>query len=446
MSRTATILSALIVAVCGMSVSPRTPSSPWRDVLNLNVNESDGIGEAARKGDAHALELISAQANIDAERSLAKAMLYRVTGSLASSDAFAQRCLAEAAAGSEAVQAVSGFLCSEVLAGNRFLARDYPGWARHLMYGVAVTKKAFDARYGTRPYSFASLNGLDLATVAHVPPTPIGGDVAAGGVLSRLLPIFADGKTELRYDEKGAAPPWIAKVMVNGKPVAMRVDSGAVVSNLNVKSARESNVRILAPTFLPLGVGSSGQITSSSLGQIDNLSVGSIGSLTWQTAVSDVPDVLGSDFLRALRVFRIEERKLTVLDPKEAPVCGAPLRFASDWQGQHLLVATMKVDGADRSVLVDTGNDTPLSIYEPNGASADDPLMTERTLAGTRDVHYRKDEATVEGQRIPTLRIAAPSGFPFDYVLGAAALRYISLTFNFDSMRLCVGRASRSAH
>lgn len=445
MVRTMMCRHTLALVVCGFAVSPGLLAAPWRDVLNLEVNESDGIQRAARVADTAALRAIGTSASVDAERSLAMAMLYRVTGEPERSDALARQCVAEAEKGSQAVQAISGFLCSEVLAGNRFLARDYPAWGQALVTGVTTTRKPFDERYGTQPYRFASLNGLDPIAISRLPKLSSPRPPAPGTVLSRLYPTFDDGKKELRYDTSGAAPPWVTKMTVNGMPVAMRVDTGAIVTNLNRDSAERAKVRIVAPTFLPLGVGASGAIMSSSLGEMDALSAETLKASPWRVAVSDAPDVLGSDFLRFLRVFRVDENRLTVLAAADARRCKYRLLLASDWQGQHVLVTLLPIDGVEQRVMVDTGDDGPLSVFEPGSATAEDPTLTIRSLSGPRTLHFRAGTANVAGHKVTVRHIAGESQFPFNQVIGAGALRDISLTIDFDAMHLCIDDAGRTS-
>jgi len=119
---------------------------------------------------------------------------------------------------------------------------------------------------------------------------------------------------ELRVEMSSDGHFW-AKAMINGVPRRMLIDSGATVTAVSVRTAREANIDTgagLAPVVLRTANGAAPAET----GSIGELRVGNIVARNLKVVSSpglgDL-DVLGMNFLSKLESWRVEGRTLVLV-------------------------------------------------------------------------------------------------------------------------------------
>ncbi len=412
-----------------------------RNVLEVHVRESAGISKAVQAGDINKLKSISISSDHSMERDLAKAMLDRMKGRLKFSDQDAKKCLKDAhKVNSVARYAVLDLLCSEVLAGNYFMNRDYAAWASNINAGIRRTKASWDAHIDG-PYIFSGMIGLDTDKVEHIGPRPDFNLLPKGAIINRLIPTWPDGSQGLRYDRYGSGPPWVTKLMVNGVPIIARVDTGAVVTNINKSDAERAHLKILANKFISFSHFKAPGAVPSELREVHIFRVGKYKVGGWRVAVSSGYNVLGIDFLRTLGVFRVGQYKLKVLN-KAPKNCNDPLRVISNWLGNNYIIALFKVNGKTSRVLLDTGSSNSLTVEEK-----DQVLVPGNQYAKAKDIDFaghirkimrRRSRATIEGIPVIMDHVVSKPNASYDYVLGSGALKNMDLIVDFQSMHACL--------
>lgn len=125
--------------------------------------------------------------------------------------------------------------------------------------------------------------------------------------------VSADGTMRIKKDEDGH---FNVRALVNGKEIDFLVDTGATVTTLNSRDARNANVEVDSTGF-PVVVQTANGIAESRRARITKLDVGPISRKDFAVHVGDGlgdTNLLGMNFLSSLKGWRVEGDEL-VLNP-----------------------------------------------------------------------------------------------------------------------------------
>jgi len=445
-SRWAGALPATCITLA-LALALGSPMAPCKAIepLHVNVTDTDGIEDAAARGDVARLQEIGARSPKSLVRHLSAAMAARAKGDLNTSDAELKLCVEESGKAPDLDHVAFTTFCGQALAGNRFMRGDYAAWGQFLQAVVAATTPYFQARTPGRPLIFNAMAGIDINGAAKLPP--VGGrvQVPPGAHLDRLgAKPGAAGTLQFTYDEFGDTTPFDISLSVNGTPVRTKFDTGADISTVERKTADTLHLPVLLKQFLILQHDQADVGVSTDLRGVDSIKGGSIDFGPAQIASGTPHAVLGLDLIRSLGSIRISESGVSQAKPPGG--CNNDLTIASSWIGNSSLAAHMVVDGKPSLVRLDTGDNGPLTVFEEKQAL--DPGVQYKegrfTHAGGEQAWLvRAVTATLDGQSVALRHVVGKQGKTYDYVLGVGALKTLDLYLDFPNMKMCVVEARR---
>jgi predicted aspartyl protease len=433
--------------------------TPFYSKAAVNVVFHDGIefSEAIKNGDSQTIQQFL-QSNPDIGLlPVFKSGLYRISGNLTQSTAFAEKCYIPGAVSTKSARSM---LCGLLMAGNDLNEGRIADWAGlsqrikaetapvYLSYIASFVKETAEKqRVAGLPVSKADYT-LDIFSVVSnyslFEKWPYTTQVHIHDTTSPEVPIIWRGDVVNGYSNRR---PFV-RFQVNGKMVEGLLDTG--ISNnllLNHSDANLLGITHITPGWIPL-TGMDGKKIPTSLGNASTLQLGdaTFTNLPVTVAGNSMP-IIGLNLLRQLGSVSLSDQTLTI-SPPQTGSCSSPLRMTSFVSGSiGTLLTSIQLQGNQVDAAIDTG--APMLVYKSVDAipSLQD-ASSNRTKPGrlnpflnSPDVPYVTEQGDFSILGIGFHNIAFPifqHGSQFLYGVGADMLRTTTYVMDFRNGHLCV--------
>jgi clan AA aspartic protease (TIGR02281 family) len=253
------------------------------------------------------------------------------------------------------------------------------------------------------------------------------------------------GPTTLVLKTDSPSPVFTAKA--NDQAFDLTLDTGATDLVLGQDQARKFGVKLRDQALHVSGVLSKG--IAAQRGLLDKLQLGDITMRN--VPVTVIPRsiaLLGANLVAPLGTLKVSRSSLVISGTKQSPstsTCSDPMLVASDLRGHTLtIVPQLLIDGAPRSVMLDTG----AARYLIGSKQALSEVTTlHRSKSAMADIGDNYAFAAVKNAKVNITLAGQPIDMYFDVysnsdmrwpvTLGAGALRDMDFVFDFRHQHMC---------
>lgn len=334
-------------------------------------------------------------------------------------------------------------LCSSMLLGNYFIARDMDAWENQVNYirktyvptllrGNPWGSKAFAPTYGIEMLSktpWPKISQHQSRLVSYIP------------YVSNIQ-VLGKSKVEI---------PMVVDVMVGGIRTQALMDTGTSMTAISKKLAE--NLKIKPLFSFPSGSFLTLDNRPYSIGAAPSIQLGGVTIRNWPVVVVDnlpLPIVLGLPLMSKLGRLTLGGKGVEIdLRPNVRQTCKEPLRIGSSMNGSQVhLITTIKIGRKRDDAVIDTGDNDELSatVRAPFEGQEFDKSQTLKQANGrliNEKYHDFYSNQVVFGSTLPLpmkYRVyLAPHNYAskLGFQIGAGVLSKRKLVLDFTRKTMC---------
>jgi len=395
-----------------------------QETASLAINEPVSGTNALRNADASQL----AQPSRPLEEAFNAAVRLRIEGALEASSQEAERCYQLAASPDDL--ASFGAACKELAAGNAFIQGDHGRWAKSALDLQDRIRATYAASAGGRMIVLENFVGIDFQSIASAFDGPV-----QAALPKKVVKVTRVGKDQAGFDLD--KEPVLIEIEINGKRETALVDTGSSISVINTQTASRMGLKTITDHYVPISDPSRKDQVSSKLVKVDELALGEAKLNEVAFAVSTLPTIIGLDILQKLSPVLLSREDVTLF--AKTRDCDSQSRYRSKWLGDFGLVSKLSIDGKERLVHIDTGDDASIAALKGSALTVSSPVES-RSMAAVGGHHamrfqkksFQLHSGEVDGEVRPDLDDA------FAYRIGSAILKDRDLWIDASHMRACL--------